>query len=191
MDTGAEWERKFRAGDTGWERGAINPAFTRWLARDDFARGTVWVPGCGRSPELAELARRCRALGVDVAETAIAYQARALAGLNGHAMLGDVLTWSAAEPVDAVYEQTCLCAIPPSDRAAYEAQVARTLRPGGKLFALFMQKDGTGGPPFHCAIEEMRTLFPPARWQWEDGAPFKSPHPKGVYELGHVLTRRD
>ena len=189
MDSGQDWESKFRAGDTGWERGEINPAFTRWLSRDDFGVGTVFVPGCGRSPELAELARRCRSVGVDIAQTAIDYQTRALDGLNGTAVLGDVLTWMPELEIDAVYEQTCLCAIQPDERGAYERLMSRILRPGGRLFALFMQKDGPGGPPFHCDIKEMRDLFPRSRWSWEAGTPIESPHPKGVRELGYVLVR--
>lgn len=67
------------------------------------------VPGAGKSPEPAAL----------------------LAA-------GDVTTWLPDAPFDAVYDQTCLCALPPSLWAAYEARLRRWLRPGGRLFVVFI-----------------------------------------------------
>jgi hypothetical protein len=74
--------------------------------------------------------------------------------------------------------------------AAYEQQLFSWLRPGGKLFALFMQADRPGGPPFHCALPDMRSLFDTARWQWPEDEPRQVTHPGNIFELAVVLTRR-
>jgi len=69
-------------------------------------------------------------------------------------------------------------------------QLGRWLKPGGLLFALFMQTGKEGGPPYHCDIESMRALFPDAQWDWS-GPPFcEVPHPAGIHELSTVLRRR-
>jgi len=88
-----------------------------------------------------------------------------------------------------VYEQTCLCALHPDQWSAYESALHRWLKPGGHLAAMFMQKEGEGGPPFHCGIDAMRNLFPEETWQWGEQL-YRSEHQIGVCELAFLLTRR-
>lgn len=95
--------------------------------------------------------------------------------------------------MDLVYEQTFLCAIPPRLREDYERTVHAWLKPGGRLLALFMQKDKRGGPPYGCALDAMHALFPPERWAWPADDDFTAwPHPSlnGKPELGGMLERR-
>jgi SAM-dependent methyltransferase len=108
------------------------------------------------------LAQGFDVVGLDLAESAVADQASRLGA--DRAVRADVTTWMPDELFDAVYDQTCLCALPPELWVAYEAQLRRWLRPGGRLFVLFMQTGQEGGPPFDCAIPTMRTLF--ASWKW-------------------------
>jgi hypothetical protein len=89
---------------------------------------------------------------------------------------------------DAVYDQTCLCALPPPLWPAYEAQLRRWLRPGGALFMLFMQTGRDGGPPFDCPIPAMRTLF--GRWDWPVTLQEGFAHDIGGIEQPVILTRR-
>ena len=72
--------------------------------------------------------------------------------------------WQPAEPFDAIYDQTCLCALPPEIWPDYAARLHGWLRPGGRLFVLFMQTGSRGGPPFHCDLTEMQRLFAPTHW---------------------------
>ena len=102
----------------------------------------------------------------------------------------DLLWWTPAEPFDAIYEQTCLCALDPADWREYARRLAGWLSPGGRLFALFMQTGKEGGPPYHCAMPAMRELFADDDWQWPASHPFEIPHPTGLTELACVLTRR-
>jgi hypothetical protein len=56
-----------------------------------------------------------------------------------------VTTWT-PEELFAVYDQTYLCALPPELWVAYEAQLRRWLRPGGRLVCA-VHADWPGGRP--------------------------------------------
>lgn len=192
-----DWETRFRDDDTPWERGALHPAFLHWRETKAFRPGEhVLIPGCGRSQELLAFAEAgLTVTGADLSETAIAWQSEkfATAGQRGDLVMGDVLAWQPGTPLDLVYEQTFLCAIHPRLRQAYESALTRWLRPGGRLHALFMQKDERGGPPYGCPIDVMHDLFPETRWIWPADDEIKPwPHPRlnGKPELGAVLIRR-
>lgn len=191
-----DWEARFAEGTTPWERGQMHPAFLHWNesgAFDDIE--SIVVPGCGRAPEVAGFAEMgLKTHAADLSETAINWQRKHLdeCNLTAELFTGDILDWTPSEPVDAVYEQTFLCAIHPRLRETYEAALLRWLRPGGQLFALFMQKEERGGPPYGCPPGVMHTLFPENRWIWPEGDLTPWPHPSlgGKAELGAILTRR-
>lgn len=195
------WQQRFAASDLPWDRGAASPQLSAWLDAGELSAGArVLVPGCGSGHEVAELARRgCRVTGIDYAPGAVALTASRLAaqGLQADVQQADVLAWQPAEPADAVYEQTCLCALHPDHWTAYAQQLHAWLRPGGRLCALFMQarRDSAAegrleGPPYHCDIHAMRALFPATLWDWP-APPYASvPHPRGWAELAVVLRRR-
>jgi SAM-dependent methyltransferase len=195
------WQTRFETGTTPWDRGAASPQLQRWLAEGAIATtDRMLVPGCGSGWEVTALA------GAGVAVTGIDYTTAAVAraservtalGLAATIVQADVLQWAPPQPVDAVYEQTCLCALHPDHWTAYAAQLHAWLRPGGRLFALFMQalKEGAAegfvtGPPYHCDIHALHALFPAALWEWP-GPPYeRMPHPNGGFELALILTRR-
>jgi SAM-dependent methyltransferase len=188
-----DWERRYSEGRTGWDRGAVSPALAHWLAAGLLPQGRVLVPGCGHGHEVAALVRAgCQVTAVDIAAQPVMRLRGQLAalGLQAHVVHADLLQWQPAEPFDAVYEQTCLCAIDPAHWAAYERRLADWLVPGGHLLALFMQTGREGGPPFDCPVPSMRSLFAATRWQWSSQPALDVPHPTGLAERGYVLTRR-
>jgi SAM-dependent methyltransferase len=188
----AWWETRYRESRTPWDRCAPSPALGSWLASAEAPRGCILVPGCGRGHEVVELARR----GFDV--TAVDYAPRALAalreqlqstGLYADVVQADLLEWEAPRTFDAIYEQTSLCALPPSCWTAYAERLHGWLRAGGSMFALFMQTGRGDGPPFHCNIRQMRALFPEQRWRWPSAPEMEVPHPSGLVEIGYLLQR--
>ncbi|MCB1801878.1 MAG: methyltransferase domain-containing protein [Gammaproteobacteria bacterium] len=188
-----DWEQRYSAGKTGWDRGSASPALVDWLARGGMPRGRVLVPGCGHGHEVAALVRHgCDVTAVDIASQPVATLRRQLDALDlaADVVQADLLHWQPAEAFDAVYEQTCICAIDPAHWSDYERRLADWLRPGGQLFGLFMQTGRDGGPPFDCPMPGMRRLFDDARWRWPDSAVFDVPHPNGFSEKGVVITRR-
>lgn len=188
----AAWEERYEAGRTGWDRGEASPAARAWIAVGAVPSGRVLVPGCGNGHEVLELARYgCEVTAVDIAQQPVeALRARLReAGLVADVVQADLMSWRPEQPFDAIYEQTCLCALDPIYRAAYELRLATWLKPGGSLFALFMQTGEDGGPPFDCQLPAMRELFDGARWQWPDELG-RIPHPNGFHEEAAVLVRR-
>ena len=104
----------------------------------------------------------------------------------------DLFEYSPPSPFDAVYEQTCLCAIDPRRRPDFEQQVHSWLETGGQLILLAMQTGNSDeGPPFHCDLTDVRDLFSSSRWKWETGPPIRLDHPGGpIHELVCRLRRR-
>ncbi|MCP5304344.1 MAG: methyltransferase domain-containing protein [Chromatiaceae bacterium] len=192
-DRQRDWEGRYQAGQTGWDRGQVSPALMHWLASETPPRGRVLVPGCGHGHEVAELIRSgCQVTAVDIAASPVLRLMGQLAerGLHANVVQADLLHWEPAEPFDAIYEQTCLCALDPAHWRDYERRLAGWLPPGGILYALFMQTGRAGGPPFDCPLPDMRTLFAATRWLWPDADPLRVPHPTGLNEIGYMLVRR-
>jgi SAM-dependent methyltransferase len=188
-----EWEARYQAGRTGWDRGGVSPALRHWRASGELSGGRILVPGCGRGHEVAALARDgFRVTALDIAPSAVGHLRDVLEaqGLEAELVEADVLHWAPAAPFPVIYEQTSLCALPPADWPAYARCLGQWLEPGGRIFALFMQTCSAGGPPFHCGVDEMRRLFPAEGWRWLDREPLHVPHPTGLHELGFVLQRR-
>ncbi|MGJ3231554.1 MAG: methyltransferase domain-containing protein [Oceanicaulis sp.] len=192
-----DWEARFKASDAPWERAGLHPAVEHFRKAGVLTAGqSIYVPGCGRSPEPVAFARfGLRVTASDVAPTAVRRQKDQItaAGLNAAVVEADGLDWRPPVPFDLLWEQTFLCAIHPHDRGRYERMAFDVLKPGARLVALFMQKDAPGGPPYGCALDAMRNLFPEDRWTWPADAAFTPfPHPSldGKPELGGVLVRR-
>ena len=194
------WQDRFATGQMPWDRGQANAQVARWIAAGAVARGSrVIVPGCGQGWEVAALAAAgMDVIGIDYAATALDRCRALLAahGLTARLVEADVLQWQPEAPVDAIFEQACLCALYPDHWQRYAAQLHAWLRPGGRLLALFMQarKDGAAegfieGPPYHCDINAARALFPEPEWRWPK-PPYVSVQPAvGQAELAVVLER--
>jgi 2-polyprenyl-3-methyl-5-hydroxy-6-metoxy-1,4-benzoquinol methylase len=194
------WQTHFDAGRTPWDRGAASPQLSRWMDTGALAPCRIVVPGCGSGHEVVRLAQAgFDVTGLDYAPAAVARTRAALqaSGVGAAVVEADVLTWSPRETFDAIYEQTCLCALHPDHWVAYAQRLHTWLRPGGSMFALFMQAvrpaaaDGViEGPPYHCDINAMRALFDAARWTWPKPPYERVPHPMRYEELAAVLARR-
>jgi SAM-dependent methyltransferase len=204
------WQERFVAGETAWDRGGPGPQLLTWLDSGALRpsgptgltprRARIGVPGCGSGWEVAELARRgFEVTALDYAPAAVERTRELLArqGLSATVELADVLAWRPEEPLDALYEQTCLCALHPDHWVEYAARLRSWLHPGGTLWALLAQVPRAGGrdgrvegPPYHCDVNGMRALFPVPHWEWPKPPYPRVPHPMGWEELAVVLTRR-
>lgn len=80
----------------------------------------------------------------------------------------------------------------------YAGQLRKWLKPDGTLFAAFMQMVRPPaveqrlivGPPYHCDINAMRSLFTESNWVWPKPPYAKVAHPNGGHELAFPLKRR-
>lgn len=158
-----DWEARYIAGDTPWDRGAAPPLAV--FLRDHRVTGQVLVPGCGTGHDVRLLAAHgAQVIGLDLSETALA-MARSHPSIAGERYeQGNLFAlpeeW--AGRFDWVVEHTCFCAIPPARRADYVAAVSRMLKPGGALLAVFFLDPGVDeGPPHGATREEITALFDP------------------------------
>ncbi len=187
------WEQRYLDENTPWDRGEVSPALRHWLATGVLQLGRILVPGCGRGYEVVELAQRgFEVVAIDTAPAAVASLERRLdeARVAAEVICADLLEWEPAREFDAIYEQTCLCAMAPSVWPGYSHLLGEWLRTGGSLCALFMQTGQPGGPPYHCDVTTMHELFNDTHWQWASLPPVPVPHESGIRELGYVLYRR-
>ncbi len=195
------WQNLFEQQATRWDRGNASPQLLSWLDSGALQPCRIAVPGCGGGWEVAELARRgFDVIGLDYTPAAVERTRDLLAShkLTARVEQADVLAWQPEAPLDAIYEQTCLCAIHPDLWMGYAAQLHRWLKPGGTLFALFMQMVRPGatqeglveGPPYHCDINAMRALFPAAQWDWPKPPYAQLRHPNLSHELVVPLVKR-
>lgn len=192
------WNERFRTHTTGWDRGAVHPQLLHWIAEGTLKPCRILVPGCGAGHEVLHLAAAgFEVTALDYAEQAVALVTERLQkqGLSATVLQADVRQWDAPQPFDAIWEQTCLCALYPDDWMAYANRLHQWLTPQGRLFALFMQTAKPGaeegwiqGPPYHCDILAMRAVFPSTRWQWPKPPYPRVPHPGGSAELALVLS---
>jgi SAM-dependent methyltransferase len=163
---GHDWEGRYRSGDVPWDLGAPPPALLRLLEElaERRERLRVLVPGAGTGHDaMAWAAAGHEVTALDVAPTAVE-RARARARelrVLVDVVLGDLfeLPASLLEAFDAVWEQTCFCAVPLDRRAAYVQAMGSALRRGGVLYGLFWHHGRPGGPPFDVTTEQVRALF--------------------------------
>jgi SAM-dependent methyltransferase len=193
------WKLHFDQGNTPWDRGQCSPQLIRWL-NSDLNPCRIAIPGCGKGWEVAALsAKGFEAIGIDYTQEAVEAARKHLQNLslNAAVIKADVLTYQPDELFDAVYEQTCLCALTPDQWVGYALQLARWLKPGGDLYALFMQVERPGskaglvqGPPFHCDITGMRALFHSGYWTWSNEPPVVVTNPnRGWHEIAIQIKR--
>jgi len=188
-----DWEEHYQSGKTGWDRGKISPALQEWLDKGTLKPCSILVPGCGHGHEVIELAKLgFTVTAIDIAASPVTSLRNRLANqsLSAEIIQENLLNWKPATTFDAIYEQTCLCALEPQDWSAYEKKLQQWLKPEGRLFAIFMQTNKEGGPPYHCEISEMRRLFS-SGWKWPDESESKIPHSPGLEELAFVLPREN
>jgi SAM-dependent methyltransferase len=197
----AFWQQRFEAGQIPWDRGQPSPRLAAWLGAGSLTPCRIAVPGCGTGHEVVALAQAgFEVSAIDYAPGAVATTRERLhqAGASARVTQADVLAWQPDAPLDAVYEQTCLCALHPDHWVAYAVQLQRWLRPGGRLALLAMQALREGaregrieGPPYHVDIHALRALLPASHWEWPAPPYPAEPHPsQGWFELALLLIRR-
>jgi methyl halide transferase len=161
------WERRYEAGNTGWDIGQPAPPFVDLMAAAGApSPGTMIVPGCGRGHDAIFFAQRGFGVtGVDFAHAAIedAREAARRAGIAVDFVEHDLFTLppSYDHKFKYVLEHTCFSGIPLARREEYVRLVARLIEPGGLYIALFFTHGKPGGPPFNTTPEDMRALFSP------------------------------
>jgi SAM-dependent methyltransferase len=157
----SDWEGRYRAGDAPWDLGRAPPCLEALVDALAGPRLRVFVPGAGRGHDARCWARAGHAVtALDIAPTAVA---------QGRVLTGDLVTWIVGDlfalpramhgAFDVVWEQTCLCALPPERRADYARAVASVLRPGGVFHGVLWEHGKEGGPPWSITMDVARDVL--------------------------------
>jgi SAM-dependent methyltransferase len=193
-----EWQRRYEANDTPWDKGESAPPLAKFL-REGRISGRVLVPGCGKGHDVRALGIQSdvSVVGLDLAPTAIT-QAKALAdgakaGSNVNFIVGDFfhLPKKLIRSFDWLVEHTCFCALPPELRSDYVLAAASALRTGGKIFGIFyLTPDVEVGPPFAISKEELSRLFDPHFSLLEEWVPKETFPGRENRELVRIMQKR-
>ncbi|MCW1887189.1 TPMT family class I SAM-dependent methyltransferase [Luteolibacter flavescens] len=171
----ADWDERWRQGDTPWEKGYAAPPLAEYLeagattATELHRARRVLVPGCGSGHDVRLLSRHgIPATGLDLSPAAVERARQEPPAGGEDYVCGDLFSadWRAGREFDAVWEHTCFCAIDPSMRPAYVRAMAEILPPGGHLVGVFFLTpwdpgEREAGPPFGTSREEIVALFAP------------------------------
>lgn len=165
-----DWESRYLAEDTPWDKGTHAPPLDEVLtsiAPSEWGDGPILVPGCGSGHDVRRLARLgVPVIGLDISRSALKRaESYPLVGQEVYEA-GDFLapSWSEGRVFSGWWEHTCFCAIDPSDRDNYVNAAAACLSPGALFAGVFFLtpydpgEDSTG-PPFESSVEEIMGLF--------------------------------
>ena len=166
-----DWNQKYAARDTPWEKGAPAPPLVEWLQTRQLLGGNVLVPGCGYGHDARAIASAdsmAKVIGLDISPLAIE-RADAFPKVGAESYrLGDLfnLPEELLGKFDWAFEHTCFCAINPDRRSGYVRAIADSLAPRGFLLAIFYlnpwdpgDEPPEGGPPFPVSTAELDQLF--------------------------------
>ncbi|KAJ3066278.1 hypothetical protein HDU98_010407 [Podochytrium sp. JEL0797] len=163
------WESAWSNNRTGWDLGSATPALVSILRshHDSLFPSTqtthrVLIPGVGRGYDLVAFAQKpgVHVVGLDISETGIAEARKELAKANlstdrAEALLINFFEVKPDELFNVVFDHTFLCAIHPSQRPAWSAQMAALTAPNGHLICLMfpLRDPDERGPPFALSEE--------------------------------------
>lgn len=159
------WENRYRSGTAAWDLGAPSPPLMAYMDQYVHVSADMLIPGCGNAYEALELYERgFRNI------TVLDFAATALQSLRQHCLQNGVAGMRLVQEdffchtgqYDLILEQTFFCAIDPSRRPDYAAQMASLLRPGGRLVGVWFNRTFDQGPPFGGSASDYAALFEPA-----------------------------
>jgi SAM-dependent methyltransferase len=161
----AFWDERFDKRFTPWDRGGLPAelrAFVAGMSRTRQAPPVALAPGCGAAYELAlMLEAGWDATAIDFSPSAVA-RAKSLAGQWADRIVqADFFDYVPPRPLDLVYEQAFLCALPRARWPHVAERWAGLLAPGGLLAGYFFFDDAPKGPPFGIARERLDALLAP------------------------------
>jgi hypothetical protein len=157
----AFWDERFDRQFTPWDRGGAPAELRDFVARSPRPL-SVLAPGCGAAYELAlMLEAGWDATAIDFSASAVE-RAKRLAGQWADRIVqADFFDYTPPRPLDMVYEQAFLCALPRKRWPDVARRWEQLLPSGGLLAGYFFFDDAPKGPPFGIARARLEELLAP------------------------------
>jgi len=157
----AFWQTRYENAETGWDLGGPSTPLKAYLDQLTNKELRILIPGAGRAYE-AEYAHRLgftHVFVIDLTDTPYAdLLARCPEFPKEHLLVGDLFAHEGQ--YDRILEQTFFCALDPTLRVKYVANMKELLKPDGKLVGvLFNDPLNTDRPPFGGSKEQYMPLF--------------------------------
>jgi SAM-dependent methyltransferase len=157
----AFWDERFDRQFTPWDRGGA-PAELREFVAQSPKPYSALVPGCGAAHELAlMLEAGWDATAIDFSPAAVA-RAKEQAGQWAERIVqADFFDYTPPRPLDLVYEQAFLCALPRKRWPDIARRWEQLLPSGGLLVGYFFFDEAPKGPPFGITRAQLDALLAP------------------------------
>ena len=156
--TPAFWDERFARHCTPWDRGRAPQALRDFVAAE--APRRTLIPGCGAGHELALLAGAgWDVTAIDFSPAAVAAGKIAAGPFADRVVTADFFSWQPAQPLQLIYEQAFLCAMPRAMWSRVAARWAQLLPPAGLLAGYFYFDVHPKGPPFGIARAALDALL--------------------------------
>jgi thiopurine S-methyltransferase len=177
------WKGRWERGETGWHQTEVEPRLMQGLG--DLARTIVLVPLCGKSLDLAWLAKRGHeVVGVELSTMAceaffrengisfervvdkdgtVRYRGGGITILNMNVFA--VTAEQLPGPIGAVYDRAALIALPADLRRRYVDHLVELLRvratPKTRFLQIVLERTpgDEKGPPFSVSAAELEELY--------------------------------
>lgn len=160
------WQQRYEQDSIGWDMGEVSPPLKSYIDQlPDCAKDqSILVAGAGNAYEVGYLHEQgfTNVTLVDFAPAPIEDFAKRYPNFPREKLVcADFFTLSPEHyQFDWVLEQTFFCAINPERRDEYVQQMARLLKPNGKIVGLLFDKAfGNSYPPFGGDKEEYQQRF--------------------------------
>ena len=174
------WHERWRKNDIGFHMDKPHDALSAYFDKLEVVEGdTVFVPLCGKSPDLVWLnSRRLEVVGVELSRLAIDafVEENRLTGdwstdtgmscwrgENFRLFCGDFFQLAAEGlgPVDAAYDRGSLVALPDEMRKHYADHLAQLMPVGSRTLVISYEynQDETFGPPFSVPLDDIMNLY--------------------------------
>lgn len=155
------WSSRYKNEMTGWDIGNISTPLKEYIDQLEDKTVKILIPGAGNGHEAEYLHHKgfTNVYVCDIAEEALQnLSQRCPTFPKSHLIHNDFFRLD--EEFDLILEQTFFCALDPTIRQEYIAQMNRLLKDGGKLVGvLFGVVFPFNGPPFGGSKEEYEDLF--------------------------------
>ena len=157
------WDNRYLNDDTGWDVGTISTPIKEYIDQLNDRSLKILIPGCGNAHEAEYLHQKGfnNVYLIDLSPTALDNFSKRVPDFpKEHLICGNFFEHE--DQYDIIIEQTFFCAIDVELRPNYAQQVAKLLKPTGKLVGLlFSEALYVDHPPYGGTVEEYETYFKP------------------------------